>query len=207
MEPDGLSLDFIRFFAYWEMIHPDRSYVSIPDTCYCWNCLERFSRDTGITVPSTIRTPEQAAAWIAAHEVEKWTDWKCRLIASMVQDIVGRVRKVRPGIRVNVHTVPWRQEDFGGALRKIVAQDVTAISQVTDYISPMCYSAMLQREPAWISSVVRDIGERTSCPIIPSIQVKESYPGDKRLNAADFEACLRAALQPLQRAWCYGHGT
>jgi hypothetical protein len=114
----------------------------------------------------------------------------------MVQDIVRRVREVRPGIRVNVHAVPWREADFGGGLRKIVAQDLTAISKVTDYVSPMCYSAMLQREPAWISSVVAEFGATARCPIIPSIQVKESYPGDRPLGAADFEACLRAALQP-----------
>ena len=32
--------------------------------------------------------------------------------------------------------------------------------------------------------------------MLPSIQVKEYYPGDRELHAAESEACLRAALEP-----------
>jgi hypothetical protein len=195
LEPDGVSLDFIRFFAYWEMIRPERTYESIPNTCFCRTCLDRFSRETGVSLPGDLTTPQQAAAWIEARHLERWTDWKCRVIASMVEDIVRRVRAVRPGTRVNLHAVPWRRGDFGGALRKVVGQDLPALSRMTDYISPMCYSAMLQREPAWIASVVKDFSSQSTSPILPSIQVKEYYPGDTLLDPDGFEACLRSAIE------------
>ena len=196
LEPDGISLDFIRYFAYWERIHPERTYESIPRTCYCPTCLERFSRETGVILPSTVQTPAQAAAWIEANHLEAWTRWKCQVISSMVEDITRRVRAARPGLAVNLHAVPWRRDDFGGALRKVVAQDVPTLSRMTDLVSPMCYSAMLRREPAWIASVVKDFAAQSSFPVLPSIQVKEYYPGDRTLDAVEFEACLRAALEP-----------
>jgi hypothetical protein len=196
LEPDGVSVDFIRFFAYWEMIRPERTSDSIPNTCFCQSCLDRFSRDTGLRLPRNVATPQQAARWIEDRHLAEWTGWKCRVISSMVDDIVRGVRAARPGIRVNLHAVPWRRDDFGGALRRVVGQDIPALSRKVDYVSPMCYSAMLQREPDWIASVVRDFASQSSAPILPSIQVREHYPDDRRLDAAGFEACLRSALAP-----------
>ena len=46
LQPDGVSLDFIRYFVYWEMVHPDRTPGSLPDTCYCPHCLARFQAET-----------------------------------------------------------------------------------------------------------------------------------------------------------------
>jgi hypothetical protein len=194
--PEGVSLDFIRYFAYWESVGPERSYASIPSTCYCPRCLERFALDTGVRLPPSMTTPQQAAAWIEAGPVDVWATWKCRVIASMVEDLVRRVKAALPGIHVNLHAVPWRRSDFGGAIRKVVGQDFAALSRTTDYLSPMCYSAMLKRDPAWVHSVVEDLAATASCPILPSIQVGEYYPGDRQLGEADFEACLDAALLP-----------
>jgi hypothetical protein len=128
--------------------------------------------------------------------VSAWADWKRRLVTSMAEDIAGRARAARPGILINVHAVPWRRDDFGGARRKVVAQDPTALSRIADFLSPMCYSAMLHRNPEWIASVVKDLAAESSVPFLPSIQVKESYPGDLELGAADFEAALTCALEP-----------
>jgi hypothetical protein len=196
LEPDGLSLDFIRYFAYWERVGPERTYESLPRTCYCPTCLECFSRESGLRLPSDGRAPAQAAVWIEANHLEAWTRWKCQVISSMVEDVTGRVRAARPGLQINLHAVPWRRDDFGGALRKVVAQDLPTLSRMTDFVSPMCYSAMLRRKPSWIASVVKDFAGQSSSPVLPSIQVKEYYPGDRTLDAAEFEACLRAALEP-----------
>jgi len=196
LEPDGVSLDFIRYFAYWERIFPERSYESLPRTCYCPTCLERFTRESRLRLPSDVRTPAQAAAWIEAKHLEAWTRWRCQVISSMVEDLTKRLRAARPGLQINLHAVPWRRNDFGGALRKVVAQDLPTLSRMTDFVSPMCYSAMLRREPPWIASVVKDFAGQSSSPILPSIQVKEYYPGDRTLDAVEFEACLRAALEP-----------
>jgi hypothetical protein len=208
LQPDGVSLDFIRFFVYWEMIHPDRSYASITNTCFCPSCLASFSAATGITIPASVKTPQQAAAWIEANHLERWAKWKCGVITSMVEDLVCAAKIVRPGLKVNLHAVPWRGSDYGGAIRKVAGQDFAAISQFTDYLSPMCYTLMLRRPPKWVASVVKDMSAVASCPILASIQVRGEYESDLAMSTRDFEATLDAALAPPSRGvifWSWDH--
>ncbi len=44
LDPDGLSLDFIRQFVFWEMIYPGTNGDSIERACFCDSCLEKFTR-------------------------------------------------------------------------------------------------------------------------------------------------------------------
>jgi hypothetical protein len=60
----------------------------------------------------------------------------------------------------------------------------------------MCYSFMLHRPPEWVSSVVADTAAVGDCPVLPSIQVSEHYRDDKSFDIKEFEACVRAALEP-----------
>jgi hypothetical protein len=206
--PEGVSLDFIRFFVYWEMIHPDRSYASIPNTCFCPSCLASFSAATGIALPGSVTTARQAAAWIESNHLDRWAEWKCRVITSMVEELVLAAKGARPDVLVNLHAVPWRLADYDGAIRNVVGQDFTALSRFSDYLSPMCYTLMLRRDPAWITSVVREMSAASSCPIIPSIQVRPDYPGDLAMGPREFEATLRAALEPPSRGvvfWSWEH--
>lgn len=208
LQPDGVSLDFIRFFVFWEMVHPDRTYASLPNSCFCQNCLTKFSSDTRIALPDKARkTPGQAAAWIEANHLERWADWKSKVITSMVTDLVRAVKEARPGILVNLHAVPWRQNDFSGAIKKVAGQDFAALSRITDFISPMCYTLMLRRDVSWIHSVVEDIAS-VSAAVLPSIQVRPDYPGDLPMSTAEFEEALKAALAPPSRGvvlWSWDH--
>ncbi len=45
---DGLSIDFIRDFVFWEMVGPDRDPADLPDTCYCVHCLQAFATSLGV---------------------------------------------------------------------------------------------------------------------------------------------------------------
>src|SRR5262245_28380042 len=42
VNPDGLSIDFIRHFGFWEKVYPDRTLESLPNTCFDSACIERF---------------------------------------------------------------------------------------------------------------------------------------------------------------------
>ena len=172
LQPDGVSLDFIRFFVYWEMIHPDRSRASITNTCFCPSCLASFSAATGIALPSSVTTQQQAAAWIEGTHLDRWAEWKCQVISSMVEELARAARAARPGVLVNLHAVPWRRTDYDGAIRSVAGQDFTALSRFTDYLSPMCYTLMLRRQPAWVAAVVKEMSAVSSCQILPSIQVR-----------------------------------
>lgn len=195
LDPDGISLDFIRFFCFWEKVYPNRHPDSISNTCFCPVCLEKFQSDKNISIPEYLNNVPDIAGWIMENHQAEWTDWKCGLITGMVSEIVDEAKKVKPGIMVNLHVVPWRQDDFNNAIRRITAQDFQAFAEYADIISPMTYSHMLKREPAWIHSVVNDITTQVDCKVIPSIQVNEAYLTDV-LSSEEFEQTIIEALKP-----------
>lgn len=198
LDPDGISIDFIRHFVFWEKVYPDRSLDTLPNTCFDDHCLLKFQKETGIEIPERFTNIPQKAEWILDNHLQEWTEWKCSVITNMVQEITKEAKKIKPDVLINVHAVPWRQKDFGGAIKSIAGQDLAAISAHTDYLSPMCYSHMLKREPSWISSVVKDMSDLTHNRIVPSIQVKEAYLNDI-LSESEFEAAIDEALKPPSR--------
>jgi len=196
LRPTGLSLDFVRHFAFWEMIEPDTDPDSIPETCYCPTCLRRFAEILGGESEIQINDPVAAADWIRTNAADEWVRFKTDTISSLVWEIVEAVRAHKPSIRINLHTVPWRSDDFDRAITRIAAQDRETLGGYSDYLSPMCYSFMLYQNPAWISSVVHDTAMVGQCPVLPSIQVQPYYRGEDTFGVKDFEAALRAALEP-----------
>jgi len=208
LRPEGLSLDFIRYFVYWEMVGPDHDPETLPDTCYCVHCLQGFAASLGVPQSSIPPDPRRAAAWIQTNAAEQWARFKIDIITSMVAEITEGVRFIDPEILINVHIVPWRRDDFDGGLTRVAGQDIPALSEVVDYLSPMTYSFMLHRPPEWIASVVQDFDWVSDCPVLPSIQVAPAYREDEVFCAADFEAALRAALAPPSAGvvfWSWDH--
>ncbi len=192
--PDGISLDFIRHFVYWEKIYPERSLDSIVKTCFDASCLQKFQRETGIRIPGNLSEVSDTAAWILDNHLEDWAAWKCGVITGTVAEITGEIKKTDPNVLVNIHAVPWREKDFGGAIRIVAGQDLAAIHRYADLISPMCYSHMLKRDPPWIHSVVQDMCDRTGGRVIPSIQVSKAYL-EKDFPTEEFQDALEEALK------------
>lgn len=194
-DPDGLSIDFIRHFVFWEKIFPERTLSSISNTCFDKSCLEQYEADTGISIPDNLTSPLQASRWIKENHLQSWVSWKCDLITSMVQSITTEAKRVKSDILFNVHAVPWRQIDFDGAAKIIAGQDFFHISEHTDYLSPMTYSHMLKRQPSWVHDVVLDVDKFSKCQVLPSIQVRQAYLNDV-LSVSEFRENLEAALEP-----------
>jgi hypothetical protein len=192
--PDGISIDFIRHFVFWEKVYPDMTLISIPNTCYDSSCLNVFEEERGIVIPREMTVTQQKANWIKTNVLQEWVEWKCSVITKMVQEITDAAKAIKPDIATNVHAVPWRASDFGGAARIVAGQDLASISLHTDFISPMCYSHMVKRPAPWIGSVVNDMYGRTQSKILPSIQVKEAYLTDI-LSVDEFEDTLIEALK------------
>lgn len=198
LDPEGLSIDFIRQFVFWEMIYPDRSAESIDMACFCDTCTGNFCRHNNVALPDTCKTAAQKASYIFSYHSEAWNNYRCDLIASMVKEISDKVHTVKPGIKINVHAVPWRDEDFKGANTRVAGQDLRKIAPYTDFISPMCYSQMVRRDAGWIESVVTQMDKKAPGKILPSIQVYPYYVDDV-FTADDFEDCIDAALKKPSR--------
>ena len=194
-DPDGISLDFIRHFVFWEMVYPDRDPGSLPITCFDSLCLDHFQSESGLSIPESFTTIPQKASWILDKHEEAWIKWRCGLITSMVQEITEAAREVKPDILINVHLVPWAKDDFQGATKKVAGQDISALSQLVDYLSPMTYAHMVKQEPPWIHTIVEDVYMQTVNQVIPSIQVDKAYL-DTELDLAEFEQSVSEALKP-----------
>ncbi len=129
-------------------------------------------------------------------------------ITSMAQEIADEVRDIDPEILINIHIVPWRRDDYDGALVRVAGQDPAALGEIGDYLSPMAYSFMLHRPPEWVASVVEDLDWVADCPVLPSIQVSPVYREGEVFSSAEFEAALRAALDPPSAGvvfWSWDH--
>jgi hypothetical protein len=194
-QPDGLSLDFIRFFSFWEKVDPGSGPDAGENTCFCEHCLQDFQGAARLRIPLDLRSAEQCADWILTNHRKEWAEWKCRKITSMVAALSREARKNNPEIRLNLHLVPWREQDFQGAWQTVVGQDVRALAPLVDYLSPMCYAQMVRRDAEWIHSVAEDMARRGKKPVLTSIQVKEEYfPG--KISASQFGEYLKQALAP-----------
>lgn len=192
--PDGLSIDFIRHFVYWEEVFPNNSFSSLPNTCFDSTCIYKFQQYSGINVPDSLVDTQEISSWILENYPAKWTDWKCSSITNMIEEIVVKAKAVNPQILINVHIVPWRQHDFNDGIKKIAGQDLVAISGIANYLSPMAYSHMVKQDAEWVHDVVADMYGQTQGNILPSIQVKEEYLTDT-LSSSSFKENLESALK------------
>jgi hypothetical protein len=193
-DPHAVSLDFIRYFVFWERVAPDRTPGSLPQTCFCPVCLAGFAKEMGVALPAGLTTTGGKAGWILANHAGEWTEWKCRTIARAVDRLARAARAVKPSVKINLHAVPWRADDFGGAVRAVAGQDLVRLAPLVDLISPMCYHHMVRRDPAWVHDVVADIAARTGAKVLASTQVSEAYV-EQPLAPDEFRAATEQALK------------
>jgi len=195
--PDVVSLDFIRYFVFWEKVAPDRAPESLPQTCFCPVCLAGFEKEMGVRIPAELAATAEKAKWILGTHASEWTEWKCRVIARAVERLAGAARQAKPGIKINIHAVPWRTGDFGGSVRSVAGQDLARLAAYADFISPMCYHHMVRQSPAWVHDVVTDFSAQTQgkVALLASTQVSEAYINEA-LSPDEFRAALDEALRP-----------
>ncbi len=194
--PYAVSLDFIRYFVFWEKVAPDRDLASLPQTCFCPVCLEGFQKEMGLAIPAALTAAADRAGWILSGHAAEWAEWKCRTIARAVARLAAAAREIEPSVKINLHAVPWRRDDFGGAARSIAGQDLARLAPSVDLLSPMTYHHMVRRTPAWVHDVVADIAlQAPGTPILPSIQVSQAYV-EEDLPPAEFRAAAVEALEP-----------
>jgi len=173
LHPDGLSLDFIRYFIYWEAVAPDRRGDSIEKFCFCDYCLRMMTAELGFRFPADAVTRQAKAAWVLANHREEWTEWKCDKITSMVRECAAATKAMQPELKISLHGVPWLEDDYDHGLRVVVGQDLEKLAPYVDIFGPMCYFEMLHRPPEWVHDVVVDYFRLTGKALLPSVQASE----------------------------------
>lgn len=187
----GVWLDYLHFHCDFEV--PDAS-LALDDTCFCDRCVERFGAATGLRPLG--RTTAERAAWVLREAPEAWADWKCDLLAGLAAEARRVLDEERPGLRLGLYGAPWRDEDYGGALRRVLGNDLDRLHALVDVFSPMLYQVKCGRPVGWVESYTRWLVERVGALNERRGRRVEVWPivEAEGATAADLEAVLRGAL-------------
>ncbi|MDA3898907.1 MAG: hypothetical protein PF637_00155 [Spirochaetes bacterium] len=186
--PETLTLDFIRFYVFWEMVSPDTQPVAIEDGCYCDRCLVNFEATTGVHIK------EKSKKWIYTNIRKEWAAWKTHHIEKTVDMLTQIIRDYNPDIEIGIKTVPWKESDFDNAISHVVGQDVARLARYVDFIAPMTYSHMVKQPPQWIDEVVQEVSEKSGKRVFPGVQLAQTYR-DEPVQSDELNAMISYAAQ------------
>jgi len=188
----GISLDFIRYFTWWERTRPDTDPQSLRNSCFCDVCVAEFAAINKITIEGG-NTVEKAD-FIKKNYLSQWTSYKCATIDKTIEKILSELRKEFPHLQSNIHAVPYTDTDHNGAIKSIFGQDFVHLSNRIDLISAMTYHRMMERPAQWINDVTSDIVNVVNgkIPVVPTIQGATS----SSVTDSDFEEALISAIKP-----------
>ena len=190
----GISLDFIRYFVFWEGVFEDTQSKTLRNSCFCDVCTNKFKEYSQVTEIQGDNIKEKAK-FITKNYFAEWTSFKCAVINESVEKIISRLRLVNPSMEVNLHALPWTKSDFDGAVKSIAGQDFALLSSKLTQLTPMTYSKMLKRNGQWINDLVKSLhnecGKKVS--VIPAIQCKSVY--GESFDDGDFEEILQNAVK------------
>ena len=92
---------------------------------------------------------------------------------------------------IGLFGVPWREDDFDGAIRKIIGQDYEKLAKYVDIFSPMVYHVMCGKESSWIGEITSWVYQHTNRPVLPIIQSMD-FP--VVLSSQEFGRAVNIAL-------------
>ncbi len=185
-EVDGIWLDFIRYPCHWEGTEPN-----LYQSCFCQECLIKFQGDAEIKMPSNLSDAGRVADWILSEYPGMWEDFKCRVITSFVARVREVIGEARPEMELGLFSIPWQENDFNRAMKRIVAQDLKALAEYVDVFSPMLYHQMCDKEPAWIGEVTGEVARITGKGVLPVIQAMST---SEELSRDEFREAMETAL-------------
>jgi len=172
---DGVWLDYLHWHAHFEDPEP-----GLPETCFNASCLERFRRETGIRAAG--------AQEILSRHQREWRDWRCSLVADFARRCRAVLAKHTPKMLLGNYHCAWRDDEHGGARRRVLGLDLEALDQAFDVLSPMVYHGRSGRPVEWVRENVEWWSRRTRrAQIWPIVQAHQ-------VAAAPFEQALRGGL-------------
>jgi len=184
---DGIWLDFFRWPCHWESPKPNLYQTSFDD-----RTINLFLTEKRITIPNNISNPIKRNQWILEKHLNSWAEFKCDQIVRLAEKVRQLVKSKNENIIIGLFHVPWTNEDFNNALKKIVGQDLARLSSHIDIFSPMVYHAMCGKSPQWVQEITKYVYQTTNKPVLPIIQ---SMNIPRELSDTEFLHTLEFGLQ------------
>ena len=127
LQPDMIYLDDLHFPLNTADISGEfsRSY------CFCPGCLQKFEKNTGITLPHQFSTADIAAKILHEHE-HAWMEWKCEVIADFLSRVEREIHNAHPECRIMVSLLPLKYEDNSYENKLLSGQDTDLLYQHSD---------------------------------------------------------------------------
>lgn len=135
-QPAGIWLDYLTYPGWFETPDPD-----LQDTCFCPDCIAEFCNATGVDA----ETPAQ----IVKTAGDLWIKHKCERVARYASRYAYLIRSHLSDCVIGAYMCPWLLEEYGGALRRIFAQDYGLLAPSIDIFTPLIYCTKSGREPDW----------------------------------------------------------
>jgi hypothetical protein len=199
LQPDGVTLDYFRYFIYWEAVDPKTGPVNFPAFSFDRSSVEDFLQTTGAHLKSSLapgvrEVPRTVIEEIWSDHRPAWYQWRADRIAKDAQEFTGFIRQQFPGLPIVLHAVPWTRDEFDGAREKIVGQDLRLLAPSFDYVSPMEYSALTHRGEGWVERLNQELlKEVPSAKLLPSVEVGPDGPEFPPMPPGHYESDLKAA--------------
>jgi hypothetical protein len=189
-ELDGIWLDYVHWHAQFEDPAP-----ILPETCFCDNCLEKFTNDTRIQLPNG--TTQEKAQWILSNNDSSWRDWRCKVIFEWASEMKSILKEEQPDALLGLYHCPWKDNEYNGASRRILGLDYDLLVEVIDVFSPMVYHGRMERSLQWVGDNIKWFSDRLDIqknkgPKIWSIV--QAYNDPNVVSSDEFETVLRGGL-------------
>lgn len=168
--PPGLSLDFLRFFQFWEMTDPKATAESLPKSCFCDRCKDQQKHFNSVE------------------------DWRMYVITETARTLCSDIRDAVFGCTIGIHCVPWKQDMFDGAISKVIGQNFKVLSDIGDYLTPMIYHHMMHLQPSYVKEFLDDMYAQGCRHVLPSVQVREAYR-EEEMPSSEFREALELSLE------------
>ena len=170
----GISLNFLRFPAYWENV---RKRSDLNEGCYCKRCVATYQK-----------------SFDAPPEGPSWAMWKAAQITGFAMEIAQLNKNKGRLNSLGLHLVPWTTTEFHSARPEALGQDLNQLKDSFDYISPMCHWGLLEKPVTWLNDTVAWVKAETDKAVVPIVQ---GFAVEDGLFA---EAMIEATVSPSDGA-------
>jgi hypothetical protein len=193
-ELDGVFLDYLHWHAQFEDPNP-----RLPETCFNESCVRAFAKETGTEVGG-----DGPAAWakdiLARHEAA-WRDWRCSVIVGFAKRCRELLQRHAPRMILGNYQCAWRDDEYGGARRRVLGLDLARMAEAFDVMSPMVYHGRSGHTVEWVEQNVRWLCEQLGVKghadepvrVWPIVQAWDD-PEGASVSPQEFEKVLRAGL-------------